>query len=225
MGIISRFKDIMAANINALLDKAEDPEKMIDQLLRNLTSDLAKVKQETAAIMAEESRAEREMNACKKQVGELQGFAEKAVRAGSDEDARRFLQEKAVQEGKLTGLTDAYNLAHTNAVNMRQMHDKLVDDINTLNSRKEMIKGKMAVAKTQQRINKMTSSATNANNSMAAFDRMEAKANAELDKAKAMAELNKGAVDDVADLKAKYGNSGGVSVDDELAALKASMGI
>lgn len=224
MGIISRFKDIMAANINALLDKAEDPEKMIDQLLRNLTSDLAKVKSETAAIMAEESRTEREMNACRKQVAELQGYAEKAVRAGSDEDARRFLQEKATQEGKLSGLTEAYNLAHENAVNMRAMHDKLVDDVNTLNSRKEMIKGKMAVAKTQQRINKMTNSTANANNSMAAFDRMEAKANAELDKAKAMAELNRGAADDVVNLKEKYGSSR-TSVDDELAALKASMGI
>ena len=224
MGIISRFRDIMAANINALLDKAEDPEKMIDQLLRNLTSDLAKVKSETAAIMAEESRAEREMRACEKQVAELQGYAEKAVRAGSDEDARRFLQEKATQEGKLSGLTEAYNLAHENAVNMRAMHDKLVDDVNTLNSRKEMIKGKMAVTKTQQRINKMTSSATKANNSMAAFDRMEAKANAELDKAKAMSELNRGAADGIANLKEKYGSSG-TSVDDELAALKASMGV
>ena len=40
MGIISRFKDIMSANINALLDKMEDPEKMVEQYLRNLESDL-----------------------------------------------------------------------------------------------------------------------------------------------------------------------------------------
>ena len=44
MGIIKRFGDIMAANFNALLDKAEDPEKMVDQCLRNLESDLGKVK-------------------------------------------------------------------------------------------------------------------------------------------------------------------------------------
>ena len=42
-GIIKRFSDIMSANLNALLDKAEDPEKMIDQYLRNLESDLGKV--------------------------------------------------------------------------------------------------------------------------------------------------------------------------------------
>lgn len=48
MSILSRFKDIMASNINALLDKAENPEKMIDQYMRNLQSDLGKVKAETA---------------------------------------------------------------------------------------------------------------------------------------------------------------------------------
>ena len=51
MGILTRFKDIMSANINALLDKCEDPEKMIDQYMRNLESDLGKVKAETASVM------------------------------------------------------------------------------------------------------------------------------------------------------------------------------
>ena len=52
MGILKRFKDIMSSNINALLDKAEDPEKMIDQYLRDLQEDLRKVKSETATVMA-----------------------------------------------------------------------------------------------------------------------------------------------------------------------------
>ena len=68
MGIISRFKDIMAANINALLDKAEDPEKMIDQYLRNLESDLAKVKQETASVMAEELKTQHNIDVDKKKM-------------------------------------------------------------------------------------------------------------------------------------------------------------
>ena len=58
---IARFKEIMAANINAALDKCEDPSKMIDQYLRDLESDFGKVKAETAAIMAEETRAKREV--------------------------------------------------------------------------------------------------------------------------------------------------------------------
>ena len=59
MGVIQRFKDIMSANINAMLDKAENPEKMIDQYMRNLEDDLGKVKAETASVMAEEARAKK----------------------------------------------------------------------------------------------------------------------------------------------------------------------
>lgn len=59
MGILERFTDIIKANINDLLDKAEDPAKMIDQYLRDMTEDLAEVKRETANVMAEESRAKR----------------------------------------------------------------------------------------------------------------------------------------------------------------------
>ena len=64
MGILTRFKDIMAANINALLDKAEDPEKMIDQYLRNLEDDLGEVKAETASVIAEEKSAKRKLDDC-----------------------------------------------------------------------------------------------------------------------------------------------------------------
>lgn len=51
MGIISRFTDIMKSNINALLDKCEDPAKMIDQTLRNLKEDLAEVKKKQLILL------------------------------------------------------------------------------------------------------------------------------------------------------------------------------
>jgi len=59
MSIFKRAKDIMAANMNALFDSWEDPAKMVDQHLRNLAKDLAEVKQATAGVMAEETRANR----------------------------------------------------------------------------------------------------------------------------------------------------------------------
>ena len=115
MGIISRFKDIMSANINALLDKAEDPEKMIDQYLRNLESDLAKVKQETASVMAEEAKAKRQLDECTAEVAKMQSYAEKAVLAGNDEDAKRFLMKKKELVVKQTSLQETYTLAAENA--------------------------------------------------------------------------------------------------------------
>lgn len=102
------------------------------------------------------------------------------------------------------------------------MHDKLVSDIKELESRKDMIKGKLAVAKTQERINKMSSSVASANNSMASFAKYEEMADRALDKANAMAELNRSSSNQtIEDLAKKYVSD--TSIDDELAALKASL--
>lgn len=224
MGILSRFKDIMASNVNAVLDRMEDPSKMVDQLLRDLNDDLGKVKAETAGIMAEEKRAQRELEECKQEVAKLQEYAEKAVMQGNDTDAKTFLSKKAQYVEKQTALQQAYDLASANSQKMRQMHDKLVEQINELNGRKDAIKAKMAVAKTQEKINKIGSSISGAQNSLNAFDRMEAKANKMLDTAEAMAELNtNSAEDDLDALKSKYSTDTS-GVDDELAALKAKLG-
>ncbi len=226
MGIIQRFKDIMAANINALLDKAEDPEKMIDQTMRNLTKDLAEVKKETAAVMADEQRCKRELDAVNSEVAKMQSYAEKALLAGNEADAMKFLEQKQQLTAKQASLQQTYDVAAANAMKMRQMHDKLVNDINQLESRRDAIKAKMKVAKTQDRLNKVTNNLSDSSSSLAAFDRMEAKANAMLDQANAMTELNQTTEESGIDnLAAKYDAAPDASVQDELAAMKAKLGL
>lgn len=226
MGILARFKDIMSSNINALLDKMEDPEKMIDQYLRNLQEDLGKVKAETAAVMAEETRAKRELDECVKEVEKMQSYAQKAVLAGNDNDARTFLEKKQQLATKQASLEVAYTGAAENAAKMRQMHDKLVTDINELIARRDSIKAKVKVAKTTERVNKMTSSISGSEADLAAFDRMEAKANRMLDEANAMTELNLNKPGStIEQMQAKYDPVPSSAVDDELAALKAELGI
>ncbi len=223
MGMLNRFKDIMASNINALLDKAEDPEKMIDQYLRNLNRDLGNVKAETASIMAEEKRAKRVLDECREDVEKMENYAMKALETGNENDAKKFLERKVELSKKEKELEEAYNLATTNAEKMREMHDKLVSDINELESRRTMLKGKMAVAKTQDKINKIGSSVTDANTSISQFERMEDKVNKALDEANAMAELNKSPKDDIKDLAAKYDDNKDTDVEDELEKLKAKL--
>ena len=226
MGILTRFKDIMASNINALLDKAEDPEKMIDQTMRNLTKDLGKVKEETAAVMAEEQRCKRQLDDCNNEIAKMQSYAEKAILAGNDGDAAKFLAEKSKLMTKQQSLQQTYDVAAANAMKMRQMHDKLVNDINALNSRKDAIKAKIKVAKTQQKINQMTSNLSDSSASIAAFERMEAKADAMLDMANAETELNQSAASsEVDNLAAKYDAAPEAAIQDELAALKAKLGV
>lgn len=224
MGILKRFGDIMSANINALLDKCENPEKMIDQTLRNLESDLGKVKAETASVMADATTAKRKLDECNEEIDKMQKYAEKALLAGNEADAKAFLEKKQQLVSKQTSLSESYNAAQANADKMRQMHDKLEKDIASLNERRDAIKAKMAVAKTQEHMNKMTSSFDGAANSMAAFDKWEAKADKMLDEANAMSELNS-KEDSVDALAAKYDVPETSVVDDELAALKAKMGL
>ncbi len=226
MGIITRFKDIMAANFNALLDRCEDPEKMIDQYLRNLEQDFAKVKAETAAIMAEEKSAKRKLDDCDAEITKMADYAKKAVAAGNDDEARQFLSKKAELTQKREVLAKDYEMACGNSAKMRQMHDKLESDISELKSRREMLKAKVKVAETQKKMNQMGSSLESAGSNLAAFDRMEEKVNKMLDEADAMNELNaKPASNDIDALTKKY-DAGGQSsaIDDELAALKAEMG-
>ena len=194
MGILTRFKDIMSANINALLDKCEDPEKMIDQYMRNLESDLGKVKAETASVMAEETRCKRELDECTADVAKYQSYAEKALKAGNEADARTFLEKKQQLVSKQATLQQTYNIA---------------------------------ADKAQERINKVGSSVNSVGTSMDAFGKMEAKANKMLDEANAMAELNQTQLEaDVDSLAAKYdAEPANTAVDDELAALKAQMGL
>lgn len=226
MAILARFKDIISSNINALLDKAEDPAKMVDQYLRKMTADLAEVKKETAGVMAEESRTKRLLDENEKEVAKYADLARKALVAGNEDDARVFLSKKQEMEDVGVNLQTSYAVAHENAVKMRQMHDKLVKDINTLNSRRQAIKAKVSVAKTQQRVNKLGSAAEKMEGSMGTFDRMEAKAEKMLDSANAMAELNAQPVDEAQALEEKYKAADtNASVEDELAAMKKKLGI
>ncbi len=225
MGMLSRFNDIIKANINALLDKAEDPAKMIDQYLRDMTESLAEVKKETAGVMAEEARTKRLVDENAEEIEKYGSLAKKALLAGNEGDARVFLAKKQELESKSAGLTETYAAAHENAVKMRQMHDKLVSDINELNSRREAIKAKLAVAKTQQKLNEVSSASDRAAGAMSAFDRMEAKADRMLDSANAMAALNSQPVDEAAALADKYESGGSSAVDDELERLKKEMGL
>ncbi len=227
MGIMTRFKDIMAANVNALFDKAEDPEKMIDQYLRNLESDFAKVKAETASVMAEEKSAKRKLDECDEEIAKMSEYARKAVAAGNDDDARQFLTKKSELTQKREALAKDYELSQANAEKMRQMHDKLENDISEMKSRRDMLKAKVKVAETQKKINEMGAGLESAGNNAAAFDRMEEKVNKMLDEADAVGELNKSASgNDIEDLASKYDSAEtGSGVDDELAALKAEMGL
>lgn len=223
MGILQRFGDIMKSNINALLDKAEDPAKMADQMLIDLRRDLADVKADTASVMAEEKATKRRLDECQENINRYLAAAKKAVASGNDGDAKELLARKQGYEANLPALQQAYDLAHGNAEKMKSMTQKLVGDIQQLEARKEAIKATNSAAKAQERMNKITSGGRDMGASTEAFDRLEDKAQQRLDAAMAASELNDG-VNTGIDVLKKYESGSSASVNDELARLKAELG-
>lgn len=229
MGILKRFRDIMSANINAMLDKAEDPEKMIDQYLRDMQDELGQVKAETASVMADAARAKRSLDETDAEIAKYQNYAEKALKEGNEQDARRFLEKKAELTKGREAKQQLADSTQASADRMRQMHDKLTQDIATLQERKDTIRSKVAAAKTQQHINEMNEKigSMSRTDGISQFDRMEAKADRMLDEANARAELDSQdrKEESLEDLEAKYSSEGRSDIDDELEAMKKNLGL
>ena len=225
--ILGRFKAIMASNINALLDKMEDPEKMIDQYLRDMERDLGSVKAETVAIMAQESAAKRKVTECEDEINKMENYAKKALQAGNEADARMFLEKKESIKIKLESLEKEKMIAVENSLKMREMHDKLTSDIQKLNAKRNEIKAKIKMAKSAQKINTMTSS-NGISGKMDSFNSIEEKVDRMLDEANASMELNSPKKDEVDDLMKKYDSGESESssaVDAEIERLKKEMGL
>lgn len=219
MGIIERFGDIMRSNVNALLDKCEDPAKMVDQMLLDARRDLAEVKNETAAVMAVEKSAKRQLDSCQTDIDKCVWNAEQFIKAGDDDGARKWLARKQELESAKASYQVNYDAAKANADKMREMYEKLSADVQSLEIRRGSVKAKMSTAKAMNMVNQ-SAARMGSSKAMDKFSRMEARADELLDKASAMAELSQGGLPD-SDLPEPPVPGG--SVDDELAAMKARL--
>jgi len=226
MGLLSRFKNIMKANVNASLESTKNPEKELDDFFRNANMELGKIKAEAASAQAEMNTAKRALDESNSEITKLQRYAEKAVEAANDDDARKFLERKSVQAAKQKQLQAAYERAASKAASLQQIQDKLASDLERLEARRLELKGKLAEAKLQQQLNTPSSSIHDA------FKAVEEEANRILDEAAARAELSQDgqAIDldewfrqlEQAEGSAATGGTG-MSSEEELAAIKENM--
>lgn len=222
MGILERCKTILSSNINAALDACEDSEKMVDQTCRDLRVQLAEVRKDTQAIMANSELASQRVREKEVDVAEYERCAMNALKCGDEAAARELLAKKQDAEQILVTLKETESEAKADAAEMRQAHDKLVRDIEAAEQRRDSLKGKARTAKAKNRMNKALSGTKRTEAGLAALDRMEDKVNRQLAEAKAGEALREGSTTD--DLLKKYSTDSG-SVDDELAAMKAKLGM
>lgn len=220
MGILSRMGEIMSANINALIDSWENPEKMIDQTLRRMNEDKATVKKETAAIMAEEQAAKRRVDELTKSIAEYDQAINNAALQGKREDGIKLVELQDQVRAQLQTATQTYEIAKANSENMQKMYEKLSSDIAVLEGKRANIKAQLKMANAQERVNDVTSRMNNSN-ATDTFNRMADKAQSRLDQAVAQSKLE-AATNPNEDLKNKYMASSGGSAADRFDAIMAA---
>ncbi len=129
MGIFTRFRDIVGSNINSMLDRAEDPEKLIKLMIQEMEDTLIELKSACAGVMAESKKVERQLQGLDTRVDYWESRANLAVNKGRDDLAREALVEKrryAQRAQSLTAeLTEHDDLLAQYKDDIRQLEDKL----------------------------------------------------------------------------------------------------
>ena len=129
MGIFTRFRDIVGSNINSMLDRAEDPEKLIKLMIQEMEDTLIELKSACAGEMAESKKVERLLMVTQKRVAYWEDKANLAVNKGRDDLARQALMEKRRHsqraESLSNELTDHEALLAQYKEDIRQLEEKL----------------------------------------------------------------------------------------------------
>ncbi len=129
MGIFTRFRDIVSSNINSMLDKAEDPEKLIRLMIREMEDTLVEIKTACAGVMAEGKKIERKLDALRTQALYWEEKAGLAVKKGRDNLARDALVEKRKFNLKAetleNDLTENNGIIEQYQADIRQLEEKL----------------------------------------------------------------------------------------------------
>jgi phage shock protein A len=135
MGIFTRFRDIISSNINvssninAILDKAEDPEKLIKLMIREMEDTLVEIKAACAGAMASSKKVQRQLDTLHERVRYWEEKAEIAVKKGRDNLAREALVEKRRYASRMDGLENEFTehnlLIEQYQDDIRQLEDKL----------------------------------------------------------------------------------------------------
>lgn len=220
MGIFSRISDIFKSNVNEALDQAEDPEKMLKQMVLEMEESVNKATLAVANSIANEKSLERKIEKARAEKNDWEKKAVLALQSGREDLARAALEKKAISERNFSDLEPIYNQAKDSSNKMREQLNALKAKLDEARSRQGTLIARSQAAKAQKQIAQSFSGV--GSDAFSKFDKLESKIEKTESEAQAFEQL--AGENTSLDQEFKKLTTSG-SVDSDLLALKAKMGM
>jgi phage shock protein A len=226
MGIFDRFSTLLRSNINDLISRAEDPEKMLAQILVDMRSKLVQAKQQVAAAIADEKRLRDQADSEYKTAADWENKAMLAIREGRDDLAKQALVRNSEHLSHGQQLESTWESHRSETEKLKDSLRSLNDKIEEAKRKKNLLLARQRRAQAQKRIAE-TMSSMSENSAFDAFARMEERIEQNERQIKASVEIDEEFSGDALQSQFKKLEKGAVSVtvDSQLLALKQKMGM
>jgi phage shock protein A len=222
MTIFNRLGTLLKSNVNDAINKAEDPEKMLNQMLLDMQQQLVEAKKQVAVAIADEKRLQKQLEQEKALAVEWERKAMLAVKAGNDELAKQALLRQTEHAKLAVGYEQQWAAQKSAVDQLKTALQQLNGKIEEAKRKKNLLIARAKRAEAQKTIAETMDGISNTS-AFETMSRMEEKINKAEAEAQATYELAQTASGD--DLKAKFDALETVEADDALAALKAKMGV
>ncbi|MBD1902729.1 PspA/IM30 family protein [Trichocoleus sp. DQ-A3] len=217
MGLFDRISRVVRANLNDVVSKAEDPEKILEQSIIDMQEDLVQLRQAVARSIASQKRTQQQYNQAQTEANNWQQRAQLALQKGDENLAKEALIRKKTNAETAATLKASLDQQTTQVDTLKRNLIAVESKISEAKTKKDMLKARAQAAKAQEQLQGAVGR-LNTNNSMAAFERMEEKVLELEARSTAAAELTGN------DLENQFARlESGSDVDDELAAMKAQL--
>ncbi len=226
MGIFSKFSTLFKSNINDLISRAENPEKMLNQIIVDMRDQLAKAKREVAAAIADERKLRGQADEETKQTREWEHRAMLAVKEGRDDLAKQALMRQQEHAQRVQMLEQTWRAQAEETEKLKGSLRQLNDKIEEAKRKRNLLIAKQKRAQAQKRIHE-TMSGLSDTSAFEAFNRMAEKIEESERQNLAEAEVHEALEGDTLETEFMRLEAGGVDsgVEDKLLALKQQMGL
>lgn len=226
MSIFTKLSTVIKSNINDLISRSENPEKMLNQIILDMRDQLAKAKREVAAAIADERKLRASLDAEVKEVRQWEHRAVLAVKEGRDDMAKQALVRQQEHKERASTLDETWRTQAAEMEKLKGSLRQLNDKIEEAKRKRNLLVAKQRRAQAQRRIHETMSGLSNTS-AFDAFERMADKIDEQERESLAHQEVNEalgpGTLED--DFKALESGGDGGDVEDRLLSLKQEMGL